>query len=91
MSDTCGSETLEVTLEVFNNSISISPETTVCVGNSVQLEVFGTGTVEWNPPIYLNDPNSFTPICTPDTSITYITVTTDDGCVNEDTTGYRIF
>ena len=92
VSDTCGSETLEVTLEVFNNSISISPETTVCVGNSVPLEVFGTGTVEWNPPIYLNDPNSFTPICTPDTSITYIaTVTTDDGCVNEDTTSVTVF
>lgn len=92
VSDTCGSETLQVTLEVFNNSISITSETTICLGNSVQLEVVGTGTVIWNPSIYLDNPNSFTPTCTPDTSITYIaTVTTDEGCVNHDTTVVTVF
>ena len=92
VSDTCGSETLQVTLEVYNNPVSISPDNTICIGNSTQLEVFGSGTVEWSPPLFLDDPNSFTPVCTPDSSITYIaTVTTADGCVNEDTTTVTVF
>ena len=92
VSDTCGSETLQVTLEVFNTSISISPGATLCLGNSVELEVVGTGTVVWDPSFYLDNPNSFSPVCTPDTTITYsATVTTDEGCVNYESTTVTVF
>lgn len=92
ISDTCGSETVQVTLEVYNNTISITPETTLCLGNSMTLEVVGSGTISWDPPTYLSDPTSFTPICTPDVTTTYVvTVTTDDGCINYDTTTVNVF
>ena len=92
ISDTCGSQTLQVTLEVFENVIEISDDTNICLGESVNLEVIGEGSVSWSPPIYLNDPNSFIPISTPDTSITYVaTVTTSNGCVNYDTTNITVY
>ncbi|MEJ6637272.1 MAG: gliding motility-associated C-terminal domain-containing protein [Crocinitomicaceae bacterium] len=92
VSDTCGSETLQVTLEVFDNEISISDPSSICLGSSVNLEVTGNGTVSWEPSIFLNDASSFTPTCTPDSSITYVvTVTTDNGCVNYDTTSINVF
>jgi gliding motility-associated-like protein len=92
VSDTCGSQTLEVTLEVFNNSIGISEETSLCLGNSLTLEVTGEGTVTWSPTTFLDNPNSFTPTCTPDSTITYVaTITTSNGCVNYDTTTVEVY
>ena len=92
ISDTCGSETIEVTLEVYNNNISITPETSICQGNSVQLEVSGSGSIFWEPPLFLNNSNSFNPISTPDSTITYVaTVITDEGCIHFDTTTITVF
>ena len=92
ISDTCGSQTLQVTLEVFENSIAISDDANICLGENVNLEVIGEGSVSWSPALYLNNPTSFTPISTPDTSITYVaTVTTPNGCVNYDTTNITVY
>ncbi len=92
VSDTCGSQTLEVTLEVFNNSIGITAESSLCLGNSITLEATGEGTVSWSPTTFLDDPNSFTPICTPDSTITYVaTITTSNGCINYDTTTVDVY
>ncbi|MEJ6505651.1 MAG: gliding motility-associated C-terminal domain-containing protein [Crocinitomicaceae bacterium] len=92
VSDTCGSQTLEVTLEVFNNDVEVSDPSSICLGESITLEATGEGTISWSPPLYLNDPNSFTPISTPDSSITYVAeLTTADGCVNYDTTSINVY
>ena len=92
ISDTCGSQILQVTIEVFENSISISDDANICLGENVSLEVIGEGSVIWSPSLYLNNPTSFTPVSTPDTSITYIaTVTTSDGCINYDTTNITVY
>lgn len=86
ISDTCGSQTVEVTLDVFDDDISASTNSSICLGTSVNLEVTGEGTISWEPNIYLDNPNSFTPICTPDSTVTYIaTVTSPNGCINYDT------
>ena len=92
ISDTCGSETVEVILQVYNNDISITPETSICIGNSVQLEVNGSGSIFWEPPLFLDNSNSFNPVSTPDSTVTYVaTVITDEGCVNFDTTTITVF
>ena len=84
ISDSCGSVTVPVTLEVYDNTISISPDTTICIGNSVPIEVNANGTVIWTPPLYLNNPSSFTPISTPDESVTYTAnVINEFGCENQ--------
>ena len=84
ISDSCGSVTIPVTLEVYDNSISISPDTSVCIGNSVPLQVNSSGTITWSPPTYLNNPSSFSPISTPNQSITYTaSVVNIFGCENQ--------
>jgi gliding motility-associated-like protein len=85
ISDSCGSDTLEVPLNIFSNSLSISNDTSICIGQSVSLFASGNGTVEWTPPLFLNNSSILNPISTPDTSITYVaTFTSFDGCMLTD-------
>jgi len=86
ISDSCGSDTLQLTLPVHSQSISISNDTSVCLGGSIPLMVTGPGTVSWDPPGSLNDPFSFNPIATPDSMTTYVaTVTSLNNCIYTDT------
>jgi gliding motility-associated-like protein len=84
ISDSCGSVTVPVTLEVYDNSISISPDTSICIGNNVQLNVNSTGTISWTPSTYLNNATSFSPVSTPEESMTYTAnVINQYGCENQ--------
>lgn len=92
ISDSCGSITVPVTLEVFENSISVSPDTSICIGASAQLEVVTNGTVTWSPSTFLNNPNSLNPISTPTSSITYtVSAVSPNGCLNEDSVTISVF
>jgi len=92
ISDSCGSVAFPVTLEVYDNSISISPDTSICIGNSVQLNVNSSGSITWSPPTYLNNPTSFSPICTPQQSTTYTAnVTNQYGCENQAQVTINVF
>jgi gliding motility-associated-like protein len=51
----------------------------ICYGQSVQLFASGGVTYEWNPPHFLSDPFSRTPIAFPDTTMMY-TVTVRGAC-----------
>lgn len=92
ISDSCGSVTVPVTLEVFQSSLSVSPDTSICIGGSVPLNAQSNGTVVWSPPTFLDNPTSLTPITTPDSTITYsVTSTSPDGCVNEDSVTVSVY
>lgn len=92
ISDSCGSDTLQLDLLVFQNSLSISNDTSICIGNQVNLFAIGAGTISWSPGTYLDNNTSFTPISTPDTTIIYIaTLTSPNGCVLTDTTQIFVF
>ena len=81
ISDSCGIDTVYAQVNVLNGSLSISNDTAICVGNSVDLFVNGVSQVVWSPATYLDNPNSLTPVSTPLQSITYTaTGTTSDGC-----------
>ncbi len=88
ISDTCGIDTVYVTLPVFIGASNISNDTSICLGNSVQLNAEGGVSYEWTPATFLDDPFSPTPVSTPDETITYnVEITTPNGCVlNEDVT-----
>jgi gliding motility-associated-like protein len=86
ISDSCGIDTAYITVPVFQGTSSISNDTTICVGNSVNLFVTGGVSYEWTPANYLDDPFSGTPVCTPLSDIEYyVEVITADGCVLNDT------
>jgi len=61
-------------------------DTTVIIGNSVQLAATGGTSYVWTPSTYLDDPNVSNPISTPLTDISYIVFVTDaNGCSDTDT------
>jgi gliding motility-associated-like protein len=60
------------------SAFTISPNTTICNGESVQLNISGGSNYEWSPALTLNDSNSANPIATPTENTTY-TVTGEGG------------
>jgi gliding motility-associated-like protein len=60
------------------SALTISPNTTICNGESVQLNISGGSNYEWSPALTLDDSNSANPIATPTENTTY-TVTGDGG------------
>lgn len=92
ISDSCGSVTLNVTLPVFDNSMSITPDTSICLGTTVPLQVQGSGTISWSPPEYLSSTNTFNTSSTPDSTITYIaSVTSPNGCTLSDSVKISVY
>ncbi len=88
----CYAETLSVVVEVSSVDISISNDTTLCVGQSTQLEASGGATYLWSPATYLNDATLAAPSCAPLASIDYsVTVTNEHGCVDQTTLSISVF
>ncbi len=79
------------TVNVFR--ISTIADTTFCVGDSVQLNVFGSpgNTFVWTPSAGLSDPNIIDPWAAPANTTTYtVTVTDVVGCVDQDSVTINI-
>jgi len=55
------------------------PDTSICAGDSVQLNASGGTDYSWNPPTGLSDPAIANPVAAPTTTTTY-TVTVSDTC-----------
>jgi len=80
-STTCGSETLDITIEVGTIEVELIDEVEVCPGESVQLSASGGVEYTWLPVTFLDDPNISNPTVSPETDITYeVIVNTADGC-----------
>jgi gliding motility-associated-like protein len=67
------------------------PDTIVSPGDAIQLNGSGGVSYLWIPSDYLSDPNVSNPTCTPEDSITYILIVTNEfGCTNTDTIVVRL-
>jgi gliding motility-associated-like protein len=76
--------------------VDAGPDVQLILGNSTSIggspTTAGTNTVVWTPSTYLDDPNIFNPVSTPDSSTTYIVTATDaNGCVASDTMRVYVF
>jgi len=60
------------------SALTISPNTTICNGESIQLNISGGSNYLWSPALTLDDINSANPIATPNENTTY-TVTGEGG------------
>ncbi|WP_417266134.1 T9SS type A sorting domain-containing protein [Brumimicrobium sp.] len=70
---------------IESNSVEIStPNQTVCSGTSVSLSASNGVNYSWTPTVGLDDPNSATPIATPNTTTTYYVNSTNGTCVSTD-------
>jgi len=82
ITDSCGIDTAYITVEVFSPAGTISNDTIICIGNSVQLEANGGTSYTWSPPTFLNNPNIANPVSTPTSDIEYtVEFTTPEGCL----------
>jgi gliding motility-associated-like protein len=92
VSDSCGVDTVQVQVIVSGGNVAASNDTTICLGNDVPLFVTGITSATWSPPTYLDNPNSFTPVSTPTSSIQYtVSGTTSDGCPLSETVNITVF
>ncbi|MFM6933918.1 MAG: PKD domain-containing protein [Flavobacteriales bacterium] len=92
ISDTCGSDTIQVTVNVSAPNVSINNDTTICLGGTVDLVAVGSGTIVWTPSNFLSNTTSFNTTSTPTSSITYTaTVTSANGCTATDSMHIQVF
>tara|TARA_Y100000385_G_scaffold230751_1_gene242477 strand:- start:54 stop:2699 length:2646 start_codon:yes stop_codon:yes gene_type:complete len=72
-------------IEIYNetassSSLTITPSTTICNGESIQLDVIGGSNYQWSPALNLDDSNSASPIATPNETTTYTVTDGEAGC-----------
>ena len=88
--DSCGSDTSNyfawdtafVDVVVAQNLTTVSPDDTVCKGESILLSAGGGQQYLWSPPTYLNKSNVPNPLATPLQSIVYtISITDQFNCL----------
>ena len=92
VSDSCGSDTLDVTLVVDTPSITLPNDTTICIGESVSITATATGNINWSPGNFLNTTTGPTVISTPQNNITYTaTLTSGIGCTAQDSISISVF
>jgi gliding motility-associated-like protein len=92
ISDSCGTITTQVTLDVSAPNVSINNDTTICFGESVDLIANGSGAITWVPSTFLTNVNTFTTTATPNSNITYIAnVVSANGCTDSDTMSIQVF
>lgn len=90
--DSCGFDTLFVDLNVFQDSIIVSPDTSLCVGTSVQLSVSGAVSQTWSPNSFIDNPNSPAPSVSPPATDYYVVdATTANGCQYRDSVLVQVF
>ncbi len=67
-------------------------DTTVVLGQPLQLNASGGDMYTWYSPTWLNNPNIQNPIALPEGDITYtVTVTTNGGCIGQDFINVKLF
>jgi gliding motility-associated-like protein len=92
VSDSCGSDTLTLTLDVSIPSITLPNDTTICIGESVNISATASGNINWSPGNFLNTTTGANVIATPQNNITYTaTVTSGIGCTAQDSINITVF
>jgi len=72
--------------------VQAKPDTSVCPGKPVPLQVSGAATYSWTPASTLSDPASASPVATPDVTTEYIvTGTSLQGCSANDTIDVALY
>lgn len=92
ISDSCGSDTLQVPLNVVPLSLTLTPDTSICIGAQVPLNASGQGSIAWNASPSLNTLVGNNVIATPSNTTTYTaTLTSPEGCVLSDSTTVTVY
>ncbi|TXI84739.1 MAG: T9SS type B sorting domain-containing protein [Crocinitomicaceae bacterium] len=92
ISDSCGADTLTLVLPVFDTNHSITNDTSICIGNNVQLNSTGGISYSWTPANSLSNAAISNPIATPTQSTLYqLEIVTADGCEINDSVNITVY
>ncbi len=88
----CLDDSLSTTIFLEQMDIQATPDQTIDMGQSIQLDVTGGGDFfSWDPPVYLNNSNIKNPVAKPIDDIVYVvTATNASGCVDTDTVRIKV-
>lgn len=86
VSNSCGADTLDFSLLVYDILASAGPDTCIAPGDAAQLMAIGGIFYEWaDNPFPVSDPRIGSPMVSPEDSSTYtVTITDINGCVTID-------
>ncbi len=91
VTDQCGSDTAQVTVPVVDFAIQVSPNDTICIGNSTGIWATGGNTYQWSPAIGLSNPNIANPTANPQVTTVYtVTVTGPQNCILQDSVRIQV-
>lgn len=86
VTDVCGADTASVLVQVFNFSLDVTDDDTICVGDILQLNASGGLSYTWSPSSSLSNLTIANPIATPTSSTSYFLTAIDvNGCILRDT------
>lgn len=86
VTDVCGADTASVLVQVFNFSLDLTDDDTICVGDVLQLNASGGATYVWAPNPSLSNTTIANPVASPLSSTSYFLTATDiNGCILRDT------
>ncbi|MCF8433382.1 MAG: gliding motility-associated C-terminal domain-containing protein [Crocinitomicaceae bacterium] len=92
VSDSCGSDTLQVTVPVLPFNPVMANDTSICIGNSTPIWISDGATFAWTPSATLNNATVQSPIATPTVSTTYfVEATSVDGCTYFDSVRVDVY
>ena len=92
ITDSCSTDTISIVVTVHSNTVTTSPDTAVCLGQSVQIQASGGVSYAWHPDPTLSATGIQNPIATPTNStMYYVDVTTVDGCIITDSVYVFVF
>jgi len=91
--DACGDVDTSQLFSFYIDSVGITAglDTTVCVGDSIQLQAKGMPQVIWSTSLWLNDSLALKPWCKPNDTLTYIVKGIKGACVKYDTITVNAF
>ena len=93
VSDSCGTDTLTILLDVYGANAAVIQDTSICLGQSVELWAMGGGSYAWSPSdSILSNPSLSNVMVTPSITTTYeVLITTPEGCEIEKSVTVSVF
>jgi gliding motility-associated-like protein len=92
VSDSCGADTLQVTVPVLPFNPIMANDTSICIGNSTPIWISEGATFVWTPSGTLDNSSLQSPIATPTVSTTYfVDATSVDGCTYFDSVRVDVY
>lgn len=82
ISDSCGVDSLSVTIEVFGGDADASDDMQMCIGDTISLMAEGGETYDWNPSNFIESSSTNDEVVvSPQQTTTYsVIITTEEGC-----------